>query len=193
MIHTDIKLVSSNQRKIEEFKRFGLNIQIDSGIDLKEVQGDLNDVIIHKAIDAGVGNLVEDTILIVDDKEVVDIRWNIDELRQKPDAKIFWITSLAVLDANGFIYIYRGEVRCQLIDNIDTLVVPNDAFGFDPYLVPVIDRVALKHSFYDLDKKGVKDNYSPRKKAVDDVMSGYWIVRLNSNSVPAWTGEYQNN
>lgn len=196
MLHKNIQLTTSNARKIQEFQRFGLNIDIAKGEDLPEVSSNINDVIIYKALHAGVGKLVEDTVLIVDDVEVVDIRWKIKDLAKNPNAKIFWITSLAVLDENGYIYIYRGEMRCglvpELMDSTTEFNVPDDAFGFDPYLVPMVDRVPLNQSFYELDKKGKKDLFSPRRLAVEAVLTQDWIIRLRASSLPPWTGRYQN-
>lgn len=197
MRHNKLKLTTSNKRKIEEFKRFGLEIPIvENAPDLKEVDSDINDVIIFKAIDSGVNNLVEDTVLVIDDEEVVDIRWKIDELRNKPNAKIFWITSLAFVDEHGYLYVYRGEIRCELAkalkDNPDSFVVPDDAFGFDPYLCPVVGGDVLEQSFYDLDKIGRKDDVSPRKMAVESLLDDDFIIRLRANTVPKWTGQYQN-
>lgn len=192
MLHKNIVLTTSNKNKLEEFKRFGLSFDVSEGIDLKEVKSNINNVIVYKALDAGVGKLVEDTVLIIDDEEIVDIRWKIDELKQMDNPKIFWITSLAILDEDGFVYVYRGEIRCNLVDNVDTLVIPEDAFGFDPYLHPVTEDRNIKSSFYDLEKVDLKDAYSPRKMAVKSLIKGDYVIRINKNQIPKWTGEYQN-
>lgn len=70
----EIILVSSNKNKIEEFKLYISNLKIQEGKDLKEVDGTIDEVIIYKAKAAGKGFIVEDTIVSVDNKEIVDIR-----------------------------------------------------------------------------------------------------------------------
>jgi len=107
MIHKNITLSTSNKQKIEEFKSFGLTFKIVEGKDLKEIADTSRNVIIHKALDSGEGVLVEDTVLLINGVEVVDIRWKIEELTKLKNPEISWVTSLAVLD-NGKIYVYIG-------------------------------------------------------------------------------------
>jgi inosine/xanthosine triphosphate pyrophosphatase family protein len=190
MLHKTIKLTTSNVKKIEEFKRFGLSFDIAEGLDLKEVDSSIDDVILYKAIDAGDNLLVEDTVLVVNGEEVVDIRWKIDELKTQDNPDIKWITSLAIKD-NGFIYIYRGEIKCALVNNASDVVVPEDAFGFDPYLRPILNNVVVDKTFYELNKEGLKDNYSPRKMAVNQLNNGLFLAKIKSDSVQKWTGNYQ--
>lgn len=191
MLHKNIVLTTSNKKKLEEFKRFGLSFDVSEGMDLKEIKSNINNVIVHKALDAGVSKLVEDTVLVIDNEEIVDIRWKIEELKQMKNPNISWITSLAVLDEDGFVYVYRGEIKCKLVDNIDTLVIPEDAFGFDPYLCPISHDRNVNSSFYDLNKVNLKDAYSPRKMAVKSLIKGDFLIRIDSKQVPKWTGEYQ--
>ena len=59
-------LVSSNENKLKEFSRFGLDLDIEKGRDLKEVMADPLGVIVYKALEAGPDRVVEDTTLIID-------------------------------------------------------------------------------------------------------------------------------
>ncbi len=192
MLHKAIKLTTSNLNKIEEFKRFGLSFEIAEGLDLKEVDSSIDDVILYKAIDAGDNLLVEDTVLVVNGEEVVDIRWKIEELKKQDNPDIKWITSLAIKD-EGFIYIYRGEIKCALAKNASDIMAPEDSFGFDPYLCPILNEVVIDKTFYDLNKEGLKDNYSPRKMAVNQLNNGLFLAKIKSDSVQKWTGNYQHN
>jgi hypothetical protein len=48
-----MKLVTSNENKLKEFKRFGLiNLEIEKGVDLKEVNAIDTTVVLYKAVDA---------------------------------------------------------------------------------------------------------------------------------------------
>ena len=192
MLHKIIKLTTSNIKKIEEFKRFGLSFDIAEGLDLKEVDGSIDDVILYKAMDAGDNLLVEDTVLVVNDKEVVDIRWNIEELKKQDNPDIKWITSLAIKE-EGFIYIYRGEIKCALVENANDVVTLEDSFGFDPYLCPILNDIVVNKTFQELNKEGLKDNYSPRKMAVEQLQNGFFLAKIKSDSVQKWTGSYQHN
>ena len=102
MIHKNIKLVTSNELKIKEFKRFGLPFKVVKGVDLKEVDSDYITVVTHKAIEAGEGMLVEDTVLLVNGEEIVDIKWRVEEIQKLKNPEIKWITSLGILE-NGII------------------------------------------------------------------------------------------
>ncbi len=71
-------LTTSNKNKIAEFKSIlGDKITIKKGKDVKEVNGNIDEVIIYKSLDSRINSIVEDTILEVDGKEVVDIRYYI--------------------------------------------------------------------------------------------------------------------
>lgn len=192
MLHKNIKLVSSNKNKIAEFKRFGLPCDVAEGIDIKEIQSNLEDVILYKALDAGVGNLVEDTVLSFNDEEIVDIRWRLSELAELKDPVIHWTTSLAVLDEDGFVYIYSSSIQCKLIDGAAEITTPDDAFGFDPYLVPVVNNTHETKTFYELEKEGIKDHYAPRKMAVNLLLIGGYKAKIKASQVPKWIGAYQN-
>ena len=62
---TDLKIVTSNPKKLKEYNDFGLDITAEVGKDLPEVDGSIDDVIIYKSLDAGINKIVEDTVLWV--------------------------------------------------------------------------------------------------------------------------------
>ncbi len=84
-----IKLVTSNQQKLKEFQRYLPSLTVDKGLDLPEVNGTKEEVAIYKALHAGTDHMVEDTILIVDGQEIVDIRFKMDELSSSQNA--IWV------------------------------------------------------------------------------------------------------
>ena len=190
MIHENIILSTSNERKILEFSRFGLTFDVIKGSDLKEVKSTIDAVILYKAIAAGDNVLVEDTVLVINGEEIVDIRWKIEELSLLKNPKIQWICSLGIID-NGTFYKYQGLVDCELVDNINCINIPNDAFGFDPYLMPCTSGLLKSCSFYELEKLGIKDDFSPRKHAVDNLMNGFFVEEKQVSDVSSWNGDYQ--
>ena len=179
----DLTLVTSNPRKAEEFRRYGLNLAVAAGRDLPEVQGTITQVIVHKAIAAGAGRVVEDTVLRVDGRPIVDIRWCIDRLGAHAAAPCEWVVSLGVNDGTR-IRIHRGVVRGTLAK---PSTVPADAFGFDPYLIPEGADVSL----YELERQGRKDEFSARRAAALSLISGRAAYTRIIAKVPPWAGAYQ--
>lgn len=183
MLHSPVVLVTSNQSKIAEFKRFGLDFEIVSGNDVKEVNGTIDEVIIYKALESSNRRIVEDTVLLVDGIEIVDIRYKIHSLKEQSRQSIMWVVSLGIRD-RGYIYVYRGSVPCLLHNDG---VVHEDAFGFDALLRPINSQL----SFYELEHLGIKDKYSPRKIAVQNMLAGKYCLKVKESDVAEWTGGYQ--
>ncbi len=189
-----MKIYTSNSKKAEEFRRFGLEeVQVLSGPDLKEVQGSSEQVIQYKARDAARATgetdfVIEDTILAVPSEqgnleEVADIRWRIPELAKIPDARVLFKTSLGHVK-DGTIHVFVGETWCRIVV---PEVVPEDAFGFDPYLVPEGQDL----SFYELNKIGRKDEFSPRRQAVEHLVGNKSVFSVEIKNLPEWEGEFQ--
>jgi len=174
-------LSTSNQNKIKEFKRMlGNEITIIEGADIKEVNGTMDEVIIHKAIDAGEDMLVEDTILIIDGKEVVDIRWNqADKLKNAKKAQ--WVVSLGY-NSGSFIYVYRGIINGIIVEPL------GEGFGFDPYFLPDGSDITLAQ----LEAEGNKDKFSARSMALFYLKHKNYSFIRDIKNTPAWTGTYQN-
>lgn len=176
-------LTTSNKNKISEFKAIlGDKISIKKGKDIKEVNGSIDEVIIYKSKDSGVNTIVEDTILEVDGKEVVDIRYCIEKY-SKATVKANWIVSLAI-NTGTEIKVYRGNIQGKLIKSD---FIPNDSFGFDSYFVPK----GTTKTLYELNKIGKKDNYSARKIALLNLLDDIPIFIKQLSNIPKWTGTYQ--
>lgn len=183
MIHSNIKVSTSNKLKLKEYKDMNLDFEVVHGKDLKEVKADALTVAIYKAIDAGENTLVEDTFLKVNGKEIVDIRWKFDEILKMVNPTIEWIVNLSILDNNN-IYIYTGSVYCELVES------DFDPFGphaFDPFLKPKNSN----KTFYELSIEGIKKNYAPRNIAVNNLLKENYVLKKSILDVKKWTGDYQ--
>ena len=177
------ELATSNVRKLREFQRFGLQVSMAMGVDLPEVDGSPDDVIIHKALAAGVDRIVEDTILEVRGEAMVDIRWRLDEVLALDGAPARWITSLGYNNGRS-VRVYRGIVRGHITARGPA---PSEAFGFDPFFVPE----GSDQSLYMLERLGRKDEYSARKLACDAMQRDRAVLVRPIAQIPAWTGAWQ--
>ena len=181
-----MKLVTSNKFKLQEFQRFGLNIQMEKGLDLEEVLGTPKEVVIYKAIEAGANLLVEDTILTIDGEEIVDIRERISEMDNFLGKEALWTVSLACVIDNQVLVAsatIKGSIKPPQTN-------PEEAFGFDPYFYPSDNKDSL--SLHSLELKGEKDNYSARKNAILNFINKTGnFEALSLDSIKPWTGKYQ--
>lgn len=181
----DFTLVTSNPVKIAEYQRFSNTLlRLEHGSDLDEVDGTPDEVIIHKALAAGPGRMVEDSIMVIDDQPMVDIRWRLGDLLAGEithPAKAIWQVRLGILH-DGVVYAYMGETF-GTICAYDT-----PGFGIDPIFL--VDGVAKTLSA--LDKAGTKDPVSARKFAFDNVVSESPYLAVRATDVAPWAGRYQN-
>lgn len=177
-------LVTSNENKLKEFKRFGLEeILIEKGKDLKEVDSDPLTVILYKALEAGVNRIVEDTSLHIEGAEIgANIRWLTDSISSFKGKTATWEVLLGVNDGKT-ITVYQGISKGIITDKYKEPM----GFGFDCYFVPDGSLETL----YDLESTGEKDLYSARKKAVELLNNGQSIHQVNIADIPVWVGKMQ--
>jgi len=174
-------LKTSNKSKMAEFKRIlGDKLVIEPGIDLPEVDGNKDEVIIYKSLEAGKNIIVEDTILLLDGKEVVDIKWN-QEDKLKNTKVATWITSIGYNDGEQ-IHVYRGIINGIVVEP----KVPG--FAFDPYFLPDGSDLTLS----ELDKVGRKEEFSARKIALINLVKNRSEFSIDISKIKPWTGKYQN-
>lgn len=181
-----MKLVSSNLKKLAEFRRFGLDIEIEPGRDLREVRSDDPVLVaIHKAIEAGEGYIVEDTTLMVEGAgSGVEIRWQLDGLNDLAGSRCDWRVIMAAVVGNE-VRVAEGSV----LGTIRALEeAPDDAFAFDPWVCPLL---AGGRSLYDLEQDGLKDRYSARRMAVAAWLRGEYSRCVPLSHIQPWDGEYQ--
>lgn len=189
-----VKISTSNQKKIEEMEAFfgKDNIEVVKGKDIEEVDGTLREVILHKSKDMGSLFAVEDTVLFVNGKEAVDIKFqDLQEFLQEGD-ELRWVTSVGYHDGAN-IHVYKGEVT-----GIATLTRQDErGFCFDPFFIPtelVEDFKAGKDvaTLYELSVDGRKQDYSARVKALQNFVDDKSIEVTSIEEIGEWTGSYQN-
>lgn len=186
-MNKNIFLVTSNVNKLKEFQRFGIkDIQIEKGVDIAEVDADADPetVISYKALEAGSNRIVEDTSLHIEDEDVgVNIRWLLDNLEQFNGKKAVWEVLLGY-NVGGKISIFRGVIEGTITDKVDKSI---QGFGFDQYFIPNGQDKTL----HELKEAGVKDSYSARKVAVENLLAGIKIREEIISTIPTWTGKMQ--
>lgn len=175
-----MKFITSNESKIQEIQAILPDAQIVKGKDLEEVLSDSITVAMYKALAAGAGFVIEDTILEIDGVEVVDIKWKLERL-QVADAK--WLVHLGYNDGET-IYIYRGIVPGIIIPQEK---FPEGAFGFDPYFFPE----GSMYNLFELKKLGLKNDFSARKIALEALRNNDVFFSKNIAEIPEWSGQYQ--
>ena len=178
-------LKSSNQYKISEYTRLlkGTEVTVETGSDLKEVLSDMDTVIIYKSLAGGKNVIVEDTILIINGKPEVEIRWKWKNL--KTGDKVTWVISIGVLVENQ-VKVYRGS-----IDAIVQRTSNEVGEAFEPLLVPVENNFN-KMSYSNLAKIINKDTIDPRAMAVQKLLNNDPVFVKNVKDIPTWKGAYQN-
>lgn len=178
-MYKELRIVSSNPKKIKEYNEFGLHIKAESGLDLPEVDSNIDDVILYKSLDAGSNKIVEDTVLEVEGVEIVDIRWKIKEMNL--DASARWIVSLG-LNKDEKIKVYRGIINGKIVkkDNIT-------GFGFDEYFIPDGSTFTLG----ELDRMGTKPEFSARRIAVENLIKDNSHFEKDIDKIETWKGDYQ--
>lgn len=189
-------LITSNINKLNELVRLGLPISEIKNIDLPEVLADPTTVALYKSIEAGSNTLIEDTVLNINGDNIVDIRWRIHEINDlSENTTVNWIVTLGHNNGNR-IDIYSGEIPCKI--NPKCLKIDfeksDNSFGFDEYLIPLTtDKKAHKNelTLYELEKKGCKDCFSPRKIAVDNFISGKKTTSVLVSDLLPWKGKFQ--
>jgi inosine/xanthosine triphosphate pyrophosphatase family protein len=191
-------LSTSNENKIKEFKEYFPEIEVVNGPDLKEVLGTLDEVILYKSLEAGKNILVEDTVLVINDEIKVDIKWNVDSIKEGDSLN--WITSIGYNDGTN-IYVSRASIK-----GIATKSKANKGFAFDPFFIPLELIPIYEHNgkdiiaedsltgltLADLDKIGMKKFFSARINALINFKNKKFISVTNINDIIPWTGTYQN-
>lgn len=195
---------TSNKNKKIEIQRILPMMEVRKGVDLKEVDGTMDEVILYKALAGQYGQVVEDTILLIDGKEDVKIRWN-QEDKLKNIKHLTWIVSYGYkvkgkrirthkkttkngrniksgVLRNDTIKVYRGLVNGMAVEKT------MDGFGFDPYFLPDGADITLA----ELEKEGKKDNYSARTLASLNLLHDKVEFERRIVNIPTWTGKYQN-
>ena len=172
------KLNTSNLGKFEEFKRLFAKFDFEfetTHIDLKEIDSDPIQVIIHKASQME-NVLVEDTSLDIEGASVgVNIRWLLDHLNEYAGRKAEWTVLLAYREEDQ-VYIYKGSISGAIV-----LSKGIAGFGFDPVFLPTGATKTLAES--------KPDAVNARAKAVEALIKG--DIFANQKMIRDWNGPWQ--
>lgn len=207
----ELVFATSNKSKLDEIKRIIPNIKsLAYAKDIEEVDGTIDEVILHKAKDAryqnfiqsGTSIIVEDTIIrnLDTNQDITDIKWTVDSLKEGTNVE--WITSLALNDGIN-IYIFRGNQR-----GVVTRERGDEGFAFDPYFIPEelyqdynknytrngfnYGKAYPNYTLGELDKIGLKDMFSARSKALNCLNEFRLDKVVQLIEVKDWEGRYQN-
>jgi len=154
---------TASSHKREEIAKVIPSATFITSNDCNEVYGSADEVIIYKSLHSQKG-IVEDTILVVDEVEIVDIKHKYKDIQPGLRAKV--VISLGVKHGKT-IRIYRGEVE------VTTTIPEISGYGFEPYLI-------------------YPERYrNPRAKALEDLVNSEPYLVINIEDIPPWTGEYQ--
>lgn len=196
----NIILASSSKSKLNEMKRILSHIEtLENAKDLKEVDGTIDEIIMHKAKDARIENNIDDnSIIIVEDTiirdldnnvDITDIKWDQEE-KLSEGMNVEWITSLALNDGDN-IYIFRGKIT-----GIITMEREKFGYAFDPYFIPIeknghsINKE--NKTLAELERDGIKDLSSARALALENFSKFYMEKAISINEILPWEGKYQN-
>merc|ERR1711865_987057 len=176
-----LRLNTSNKNKLAEFNRlFGASgISVDSTkIDLKEIDGEMLQVVCHKATCAGEGVLIQDTSLDVEGADVgVNVRWLMDNIGDHEGKKATWRVLLGVMQ-NGRVMVYEGITEGQI-----TAPVGDSNFGFDPVFKPAGSNKTLAQE--------KPDSVSARARAIGALVAGEHKCIMEPLRTEDWKGAWQ--
>ena len=180
-----LSLASSNKTKIAEYTRLSQGlIPVITGTDLKEIFGTPDQIALYKALEGGEGLIVEDSILVVDDEPVIDIKWRLKDLMERAKhetATLIWEVRLAYVK-DGIVRVFKGTLEGRLR--------PWDVAGsgYDP----IFNVYGVGQSLAQLENRGLKDQYSARARAFAALLANEPHLVVQSSDLPAWTGPFQN-
>jgi hypothetical protein len=191
------KILTSNETKIAEYKCLNLNIDIEKGDDLPEISSsDYHLIAAHKAKDAGIFNIVEDTIIIIEDYVCYDLKFKIQDILDNLDKykgmKAKSVVTISYMNEYN-IFTFEGIVE-GVIDNLyqkneDSTV----GFHFDSFLY--VNHKGRSTSIQELKDKKEEEQYSARRKAailMKRQLSGiHSATKTYSKNIQKWKGDYQ--
>lgn len=183
----NLVLGSSNIEKIQEYNSFGLNIKTQKIPDLREVEGSELEVILYKVLELNQENvIVEDTSLQVEGAEVgVNAKWLLEELKKNPiynHRKATWTVFIG-FKTQEQVFVFHADLKGV----ISQTKVSEKSFGFDSFFIPD----GVEETLFQLNKKGLKSQYSPRKKVIEKLLNQNVFKTVSVSQIPTWTGKYQ--
>lgn len=176
-------LRTTNKFKIQDYKAMNFpNILIMNGIELKEVIGTIEEVIIYKTLEAEIEELVEDATLRINGKEFIDMKYQIKEIDKKhKNEKVELIISIG-LNLKEEIKIYYGIVEGYLFET-EKIDISN-GYDINNHFIP---------AGYDKPLYMIKDflKITPRYIALSKILNNTPDLILQKKDIKVWKGEYQ--
>lgn len=175
----EYKLNTSNLNKLKEFQRLFQkqgHTLIATDHDIREIDADPLNVIVHKVSQLPPGVLVEDTVLEIESEKVgIHVKWLLEHLSNCIGKKAEWIVYLAV--HNGAeVTVFRGKISGKIVKERG-----NDGFGFDKFFQPENSEFTLA------EKK--PDRFNARALAVEAFLGNDVFEKLPVNQ--SWSGPWQ--
>lgn len=177
------RLMTSNPKKIHEFKRLGLDADMAGpSADLREPLSDPYFVCAHKAWASGAGALCEDTRLDVDGADIgILARFSMDKLSELEGQGAQFACCLA-LHTGTEVWVWEGSVDGRIGQP------RSGGFGFDPFFYP---HGAHGLCLGELDQAGRKDEFSARARACLAYLNEPPISKFNLADLEAFQGPWQ--
>jgi XTP/dITP diphosphohydrolase len=181
-----MRIMTSNQNKLAEFRRFRLPFDAFSGPDLVEIDSpDPRLVAIHKAISAGTDIIVEDTSLEIEGANLgTAIRWHLQDVECHIGSPAKWRVCLAAL-VDNHVCVAEGVVNGTIVSPVGDNA---GAFGFDPWFSP---NDSDGKTLHELELVHRKDDFSARRRAVEEWLAGGFIINIPYCEILPWQGGWQ--
>lgn len=176
---TEWKLNTSNEGKLKEFQqlfsKFGCSLSATQ-VDLREIDADPLQVVVHKASQMDDYVVIEDTSLDIEGADVgVNIRWLLDHLTDFVGHKAQWKVLLAYR-VEDKVFVYQGIIQGVIVPPAG-----NGGFGFDPVFLPEGADVTLA--------KSKPDSVNARALAVEALIKNHPIAI--ESVITEWDGPWQ--
>lgn len=177
---TEYFFASSNKKKHKEYQEFGFPYSSKPSEDLKEPLTDILVIAAYKAQKSGVGAIVEDTALEVEDSDIgVRVRFLEHTLDNFIGKKAIFQVALGKQNEDSTEVFYAETTGTIVKNNFP------EAYGFDGSFIPDGETKTL----YELEQEGLKERVSPRKKVIQKLVDNkpFCIFYENIN----WRGQWQ--
>lgn len=178
------KLMTSNERKLKEFRRLGIDADIGGPAeDLIEPLADPLFVCAHKAFTCGSGSLCEDTRLDVDGADIgILARFLLEALPTLVGRRATFACCLALAMENE-VLVWEGRVEGVIVDSLGAT-----GFGFDPFFSPDGGQ-GLRMG--ELDALGRKDEFSARARVCENYLGSEPIATFSFAELAEFKGPWQ--
>lgn len=185
---TKFTVATSSEKKQDEFREIiGAEDVSFLDIDIDEVDGTPDEVIVYKVREVPENTLVEDSIVVIDGKPIVD--WKFSYHKHVVPGKAFtWEVRVAVREG-GVIRVVKES--CDLVFTNEK---PQTS-DFDPYSQlpnePWLTVQDMKRNDGAYESKWSKSGHDPRYKAIQKLKSERFDYSIPENIIQPWNGLLQ--